>query len=545
MSRVTNIDKKSLPTKESATKRKTSNSNKVYSKPVTKLSALEARDFFLKSSSYVSISLPYYITFDELLSFISSYIGRKDVKQMCKANDKTTSNPSNYPNVNRVILSSKGKPYAWRPLQIIHPVLYVHLVKLMTQKENWAQIQSRFNKFAKSYVECISIPRESDGVQSDVASLVKFWWESIEQESIKKSLEYSYLYKTDISDCYGSIYTHSIEWALDEEGMEAVKERLRNKVNRSSLGKDIDKSIRSMSYNQTNGIPQGSVLMDFIAEIVLGYADERLTEEIRKKNINKKDFSVLRYRDDYRIFVNNPNIGQEIMHSLNAVLYSLGMRLNSEKTSDSSEIILSSIKDEKLERILISPSIIDTYLQKEALRIYQISKKYPSSGIVSKELNLFYDILEKKEVIDEGEDLEVLITIFTMIGYHSPKVINWVCAVISKLFEYVEDKVQKRRLIRRIHNRFIKTSKIDLVDIWLQRISAPLQIPIGYNDDLTKVVAKKKKNSILWNCDWLDENLVVLIDSADISRLNEELEENAIAPAIQRSEVELFKIDYF
>lgn len=39
------------------------------------------------------------------------------------------------------------------------------------------------------------------------------------------------------------------------------------------LGNMIDTYMQGMQYGQTNGIPQGSVLFDFIAEIVLGYAD--------------------------------------------------------------------------------------------------------------------------------------------------------------------------------------------------------------------------------------------------------------------------------
>ena len=61
--------------------------------------------------------------------------------------------------------------------------------------------------------------------------------------------------------------------------------------------------IQEMSFGQTNGIPQGSILMDFIAEIVLGYADELLSKELVKLKIN--DYKILRYRDDYRIFTNN------------------------------------------------------------------------------------------------------------------------------------------------------------------------------------------------------------------------------------------------
>jgi hypothetical protein len=59
--------------------------------------------------------------------------------------------------------------------------------------------------------------------------------------------------------------------------------------------------MQGMNYGQTNGIPQGSVLMDFIAEMVLGYIDERLSECL-DKNMN---YHIIRYRDDYRIFTNN------------------------------------------------------------------------------------------------------------------------------------------------------------------------------------------------------------------------------------------------
>jgi len=55
-----------------------------------------------------------------------------------------------------------------------------------------------------------------------------------------------------------------------------------------------------MTYGQTNGIPQGSVLMDFIAEIVLGYTDLELSHKINQLKI--EDYQIIRYRDDYRIF---------------------------------------------------------------------------------------------------------------------------------------------------------------------------------------------------------------------------------------------------
>lgn len=513
------------------------------SRIITEINYSEARSFFLKNTSYVNFDIPFYFNFEILLSFISRFMARKNINDICKTKGDKVDKPCNYDRVNHIILSNKEGAYSWRPMQIIHPVLYVHLVRLITEKKNWESIQLRFKKFSNGYVNCISLPRESDGILSDKASLVEFWWERIEQESIKKSLEFNYLFKTDISDCYGSIYTHSIEWALDEEGKEAVKERIKKQQRKKSLGSEIDIAIRNMSYNQTNGIPQGSALMDFIAEIVLGYADEQLTVLIREGKIKKDDFYILRYRDDYRIFVNDPNIGHEILKLLSSVLYDLGMKLNPSKTTESSDVIISSIKIEKMERIFVSPSL-QKDLQKEALRIYQISKKYPNSGLVSKELSLFFDRLDNFDEYKDKEDLEVLIVIFTIIAFFNPRVINWVSAIVSRLFEHMEDINKKTTLVKEIHNRFNKIPKTGLIDIWLQRISAPLNIPISYSDNITKIALGEIENSDLWNCSWLKKEVVNLINSADLSSLSKRIEEKSISPVIQREEVELFKVDY-
>ena len=48
-----------------------------------------------------------------------------------------------------------------------------------------------------------------------------------------------------------------------------------------------------MSYRQTNGIPQGSVLMDFIAEIVLGYADYLFSIKM-KEAFNDIDYKYIK-----------------------------------------------------------------------------------------------------------------------------------------------------------------------------------------------------------------------------------------------------------
>src|SRR5699024_7979446 len=98
---------------------------------------------------------------------------------------------------------------------------------------------------------------------------------------------------------YPSIYTHSIPWAL--YGKEEVKSNRRRY--RNSFGQNIDTKIQKSQFNQTNGIHQGSVLMDFISEIILGYIDLELTNILNSNNIT--DYFIICYRNDYTIFTNS------------------------------------------------------------------------------------------------------------------------------------------------------------------------------------------------------------------------------------------------
>jgi RNA-directed DNA polymerase len=520
------------------------------SKRILDLNNIKARDFLKETNSYINFDIPFYFDFTDLLSVASGLTYRKSLESLYRKRDShNLDNPKYYEGVNHIVLSNKDGAFSWRPLELIHPILYVDLVNAITEAKNWSFILGRFKKFSKGYVECISIPRISPSLraESHKASQVRHWWEEIEQRSIRMALNYNYVFSTDITNCYGSIYTHSIEWALTEGGRDTVKATMRSRRgNRSqkSLGHRIDQKLRNMNYGQTNGIPQGSVLMDFIAEIVLGYGDMELTKALQAKSISKKNFHILRYRDDYRIFVNNPVIGHQILKELNNVLYNLGMKMNPTKTSENNDLISASIKKEKMEIISIAP--VSQSFQKEALRIYHLSKKYPNSGLVNKELSLYFDKISSKKFIREKKnlDIEVLVAIFSMIAFTSPGTINWTAAIISLLISEIKSVAKKGALIRSIHKKFDAIPNAGLVDLWLQRISTVLNININYQDKLTKAAFSKIKTSDIWECSWLERASTKTLDAIGISSLNSKLNADEIPVVISRKEVELFKLRY-
>ncbi len=89
--------------------------------------------------------------------------------------------------------------------------------------------------------------------------------------------------------------------------------------------------LRFTNSYATDAIPQGSVLMDFIAEIVLGYADTLITTEIKAAKI--LDYKILCYRDDYRIFVDSPAQGSEIVKIISLGLCGSELKLSSRPSS--------------------------------------------------------------------------------------------------------------------------------------------------------------------------------------------------------------------
>lgn len=486
---------------------------------ILELNHKDAKDFFLKDESYFNLELPKYFKFSDLLKDVSKKLGTKNLSDYYSENgDK----PESFEDVNYKIWNNKNGEYAWRLFQLIHPALYVALVHEMTKKENWKLILKKFNEFQQGIVECASLPViESKKQKSDKAKQILTWLDKVEQKSTALSLEYEYLFRTDIVDCYGSIYTHSIAWALHTK-----EEAKRKRNNQNFLGNVIDKNLRGMQNGQTNGIPQGSVMMDFIAEIVLGHTDQKLSDKL--KDIPKEEYKIIRYRDDYRVFVNNPETGKEIIKELTNVLSEIGMRLNTEKTKYSDDVIIESIKPDKL--FWITHGNIKRNLEKNLLMIYDVSKKYPNSGVLEKELQRFYKKIEKRE---ELKKLDVLIGISVNIAFKNPRTYPVVSAILSKLLELSEDSAG---IIEKIRKRFTKLPNTEHLDLWLQRITLKIEGDFSYQGKLCKKVAGN--NIEIWCSDWLKDDLKTIISSGIIID-QEEIEK--MKPVIESEEVAIFE----
>lgn len=226
-----------------------------------------------------------------------------------------------------------------------------------------------------------------------------------------------------------------------------------------------------MSFGQTNGIPQGSVLMDFIAEIVLGFGDYLLTLELDRLGIT--DYKIIRYRDDYRIFTNNPQLSSEIAKVLSEVLSKLNFKLNSAKTNSTDDVVLGS--------------------------------KY------------FLDWLQNKENSEDRlgyENPEVLISLLVNLAYNNPRLFVLVSASLSFLIPKMDDIQAQKELLVKIKNKFSQLPNTNYLNIWLQRITLKVDATMSYPDKLCEKVIDP--NFVVWNSDWLNTKIRKLIEKTDI-----------------------------
>lgn len=485
---------------------------------VLDLSAKAAHAFFLKPESYCRLDLPPYFDFRPVLRQVEKFLAAKPLASL-------KLKPRSCEDVNYTIYSNKDGRYAWRPFQLIHPVIYVDLVDLLTEPKAWAEIRSRFAEFAKNpKIRCLSIPQESLTKRKDQGAQILHWWQGIEQASIELALDFNHVLHADITDCYASVYTHSIAWAM--HGKTTAKAK---KHDHSLIGNRIDGRIQDMQHGQTNGIPQGSVLVDLIAELVLGYADLEVSQRLAQANIS--DFQILRYRDDYRIFANDSQAGEAILRILTEVLIGLGLKLNASKTTDAQAVIGSSVKVDKREWLLGRQR--DRNLQKHLLLIHCHGTDYPNGGSLIAALDEFYRRLAPLRAVQNPVQL---VSIAIDIGYSSPRCFPACAAIVSKLLSLLSTRKDKLAAIARIRRRLSQLPNNGHLEVWLQRISYHFDPKAAYDEGLCRLVEAKAAG--LWNSTWItDATLSAIVDPKSIvnrRRLK------ALRPIVPRAEFVVF-----
>ena len=492
---------------------------------VIELTPEEARNYFMQAENYCTLHLPQYIQFQPILDYAAAAIGNTDFKKCLKKRSAKRNDyiyPSSMDNVNYKLLITKDGKYSFRPIQISNPYLYYILVRTITEQKHWEQLQKRFQEFSNEKIEVSSVPQEKGNTDKTTAGVqIQSWWKKLEQRSIELSLEYKYMFMTDINNCYGSIYTHTIDWAIT--GKEAAKRKNLEGKNKNSLGHTIDTYVSGMQYGQTNGLPMGSELYNFIAEIILGYADMQLwgrMDDIAQTQKRDIDYKILRHRDDYRIFANEKETLEEIVFELQKILADFNFQLNNSKTLMTEDIVTHSIKEDKLAYIQDIPiyrairdekdekfdSLLDSY-QKELFYILSFSKRYPNSGRVRKMLEIFDKRIRVKST-SRIWHIEQLIAICSEIAYWNPKYCEYAISIMSYLVSLIRSTENRKEIVQLIRKKLSRLPNIGMTQLWLQRMTYKADKADGecsYGETLCKLVNGDSVK--LWEFGWLRDEL--------------------------------------
>ena len=498
-------------------------------KNILSLNHTEAMDFFLKSEQYHGFELPEYFVFDDLLQNVKNAVGKTPYEECLQEG----MSPELLSDVNLDILLNKDGRYAVRPIILANPFLYYFLVREICNEQSWTVIKLLFEKFNVPHITSCAlpvIPKVKE--QFHKSTTILNWWSTMEQRSIELSLEYRYMFVTDITNCYGSVNPQAFDWAFSFKDTE-YEQKAKNPI-----AKNIQKFLRAFQQGRNIGIPQGSTIFDFIGEIILGYSDLLLHEAIRKEGITTS-YEIIRYRDDYRIFCNDKDVLEKISYILQHILESLNFRMNSKKTKISESIVTDSIKADKLAYIYNTPIFnkkgvdFDSF-EKHLLYILMFARQYPDSGSIktmlsdidkrieewlkpqTREVSTINledtnNAIEKRSETYQrkliGGSVRAMSAVCVQIALENVGCSHYALRVLSHMVDSLEEQ-EKRDIIDKVYTKLCNQPNSDYNQLWLQNITYQNDKKKGvspYNIRLCKVVMGE--NVELWNNSWLKKDL--------------------------------------
>lgn len=133
-----------------------------------------------------------------------------------------------------------------------------------------------------------------------------------------------FVVKSDISECYASIYTHSIEWGLHTKA--ASKARVAKK-GPLQIGGILDQAVRESTEGQTTGIPISPDTSLILAEIVLCAIDAQM--QSRFDGIDERGFRIV---DDFEYYASTQGEAEDVLLYWQSALADFSLLVNPVKT---------------------------------------------------------------------------------------------------------------------------------------------------------------------------------------------------------------------
>jgi len=188
---------------------------------------------------------------------------------------------------------------------------------------------------------------------------------------------------TDINNFYGSLYTHSLEWALHTKAY--AKANVAAKGPRL-LGGKLDGAVRRGQDGQTKGVPVGPDTSLILAEIVLSAIDKELVAAFPAGAR-----WAIRLLDDLEFFAESRSEAEDVLMKWDSLLHAYDLSLNPRKT----EIIEGPLPPEASWKVALSQLRLrrDTDLKLANdlrsffSRAFELSRSHPDEAVLTYAIN--------------------------------------------------------------------------------------------------------------------------------------------------------------
>ncbi|MEX2231415.1 MAG: reverse transcriptase domain-containing protein [Cyclobacteriaceae bacterium] len=347
-----------------------------------------------------------------------------------------------------------------RVFGIQHPYNYHDLVYYIL--EDWDQITEHlFHADLKIYSYSFPIPvnAKETGKLSALRSgrMIYEWIEMAEKDMVAEAHKYNFIIRTDITNFYNSVYTHSIGWAIHGREVAFKDKQLR------LTGNKLDRLVQYANDGKTNGIPVGSALSDLLAEIILTSIDRKVSKKLRGI-----DFIGSRFKDDYRILCNSHEDAKAILKVLSDELINFNLLINEQKTKVLSlpdGLYRHHDREYHIYSLKYKRTIPFKIFELTLLKALDIHKQYPGTSILEKFFSeLYNDDMElkvefSKEKNTRRKQIMKALSLLMLLKRESEKVLCHVLAICEAIYEKYASKALKGQLRELIESEIRKASQ--------------------------------------------------------------------------------------
>ncbi|WP_082388738.1 RNA-directed DNA polymerase [Cobetia sp. UCD-24C] len=360
-------------------------------------------------------------------------VKKKPQKVKPYKNPKADGTHYNLDTVERIDIKFPINEYSDRTFSIINPKIHHDIAQEIAT--NWDTLLDRLipeNSDIYSYsfpLPLVSEPFGTNISESRSGSMIFKFLEMTENDLTSAAYNFKSIVKLDIKNFYGSIYTHSIAWAIHD------KEFSKNHKNDFNfLGNRLDKLFQHASDGQTNGIPVGPVVSDIISELIASSIDIGISKKLKEYDITYK---AARFKDDYRFLVKNEADGKVIISTVYEALRSYQLELNGAKTEFLS--LPSGLFRQWVSKYHLATKIADenyTWLEfrETYLSIISIDKEYPNTGVVDKFLSDIVNPDGKLKLELNDRNTKKTISMLLMLGNLRARAFPKIIAIIESIY---------------------------------------------------------------------------------------------------------------